>query len=144
MFPVANRYNQVRHEFGIQNQSALLPFLERYLGETITETKKFYDTIDGKTATKDVEIKTRTNKYHYTHPKIVEEGWLIPACKIQHARESGRPFVCFYYWKSDESVWMFEFAEEKLGVPFIPSWHPDKQLHYTIKQDKWECIKPPQ
>jgi hypothetical protein len=139
MLPVANRFNQARHEFGIQNQTALLPFLENYLGEKIIETKKFYDTIDGKTETKDIEIKTRTPKYHYTDRKIVEEGWLIPACKIQHARESERPFVCFYYWKSDESVWEFVYTEEKLkGLkPFTPSWHKEKQLHYTLPQHLW-------
>lgn len=140
-----SRFNSARHAYGIANQTALLPFLESYLGEPIVETTKFYDTIDGKTSTKDIEIKSRTPVYHYTDPLIAREGWLIPTCKITHAKKSGRPFVCFYYWKKDESVWEFVYSEENLKglVPFVPGWHKEKQPHYTIPQDRWRCIREP-
>lgn len=144
MFPSASRYNKARHDYGIANQTALVPFLESYLKEQITQTTKFYDTIDGQTATKDIEIKSRTPNYHY-NLAFMKPGWLVPACKIRHAKTSGRPFHCFYYWKADESVWEFIYSEEAMwGLkPFIPSWHRDEQEHYLIPQNRWRCIRPP-
>ena len=70
---------------------------------------------------------------------------MVPACKIKHAEESGRPFVCFYYWKADESVWKFEYSEDAIRglTPRIPEWHPDKQSHYYIPQERWTCIRKP-
>lgn len=138
------RYNKERHDYGIANQTALLPFLESYLGEQIAETTKFYDTIDGQTATKDIEIKSRTPNYHYTQ-SFMKSGWLIPACKIRRAATSGRPFHCFYYWKADESVWEFIYSQEAMAglEAFIPPWHKEQQAHYTIPQDRWRCIRSP-
>lgn len=139
-----SRYNKERHDYGISQQTAILPFLQSYLGETITQTTAFYDTIDGKTATRDIEIKSRTPNYHYTQ-SFMKSGWLIPACKIQHARKSGRPFVCFYHWKSDESVWEFVFSEEAMeGLEsFVPPWHKEQQPHFLVPQNRWRCIRAP-
>lgn len=141
---VPARYNKARHDYGIANQNAVLPFLESYLGETIESTTAFYDRIDGKTATKDIEVKSRTPNYHYTQ-SFMKSGWLVPTCKIEHARKSGRPLHCFYYWKSDESVWEFIYSEEAMeGLEsFVPEWHAQKQAHYLIPQNRWQCVRQP-
>lgn len=137
-----SRYNKERHDYGTANQRTLIPFLESYLGERIAETTAFYDTIDGKTASYDIEIKSRKPNYSYKDFYIMRDGWLLPACKIEHARKSKRPFLCFYYWLCDKSVWVFEFSEEAMeGLePFVPSWHKEQQLHYNIPFNRWTLI----
>lgn len=140
--PHALRYVKERWQFGRQNQTLLTPFLEEYLGEQITDTIQHYDTIDGKTETKDIEIKTRSKTYDWNDYFIMRDGWLLPACKIEHARTSGRPFLCFYYWKKDGSVWVFEYSEENMrGLEsYVPHWHRDKQPHYNIPFSRWKQI----
>ena len=137
-------FDPVSHAYGTANQNALIPFLESFLGEKITETTALYDLIDGKTATRDIEVKSRTLNYFYTDPFIQRDGWLMPACKIQHAKRSGRPLLFFYNWKRDDSVWVFEYSPEAMkGLkPFVPHWKKDGQLHYNIPQNRWTCIRP--
>lgn len=143
MFPVASRFNKERWDFGRVNQTALLPFLEQHLGETITETTAFYDTMDGKTKTKDVEIKTRSEKYNWQSDYIMAEGWLIPCCKVETARQTKRPTFFFYFWKCDGSVWELEYTEEKFRdlKPVVPPWHKEKQPHYYVPFTRWKRIR---
>jgi hypothetical protein len=140
------RFNPDTHAYGEKNLNAILSFLESHLGESITKTTGRYDVMDCVTESKkDLEVKTRCSNYHYNQSFIKKEGWLVPACKINHARESGRPFVCFYYWKADESIWKFEYSEKAMeGLkPRVPEWNKDRQLHYYIPQDRWTCIRKP-
>jgi hypothetical protein len=139
---MAVRFNRARWNLGRQNQTALVPFLEQFLGEKIIETTKLYDTIDGKTETRDIEIKSRSANYDWQSGFIMRDGWLLPCCKIDHAKTSGRPFVCFYYWMKDGSVWQFEYTPEAMAglQPFVPSWHKDKQAHYSIPFDRWKRV----
>jgi hypothetical protein len=136
------RFDRTSWLFGKLNQQSLQPFLESYLGEPIIETTLIYDTVDGKTPTKDIEIKTRGITYDWNSSFLKREGWLLPACKVQTARDSGRPFHCFYYWKKDNSVWEWVYNEEQMErlVPFVPSFHKDKQLHYNIPFLYWKKI----
>lgn len=139
---MAVRFNKARWELGKENQTNILPLLEEFLAEKIVETTKLYDTIDGKTETKDIEIKSRSATYDWKNPKIMKEGWLLPCCKIDHAKNSGRPFFCFYYWMKDQSIWVFEYTPEAMvGIePFVPFWHKEKQPHYNIPFRLWKRI----
>ena len=117
--------------------------MEMILGENLTPTVKFYDTMDAESENYWVEIKTRSKTYHW-EDKIMEEGWLIPACKIKRAMEEKTKKVCFYYyWKSDCSLWELEFSPAAIeGLePSVPWWHKEKQLHYKIPQDRWTKIE---
>jgi hypothetical protein len=142
MLPVASRFNKERWDFGKKNQDALIPFIEKYLGESITETKAFYDTIDGKTEKRDIEIKSRGDSYNWDTPFLKKNGWLLPACKIDYAKESGKPFHCFYYWKSDGSVWEWVYNPvDMIGLsPYIPPHHKEKQYHYDIPFSYWKRL----
>jgi hypothetical protein len=136
------RFNKERWDFGKQNELELLPFLENYLGEPITETKKVYDTIDGTTSTKDIEIKSRSPSYDWDTWFMKENGWLLPACKIDHAKHSGKPFHCFYYWKKDGSIWEWVYKPEDMEglIAYIPSFHKEKQYHYDIPFRYWKRL----
>lgn len=139
----AQRYNKERHDFGKLGEEEVLPLVEMILGENLTPTEKFYDTMDAESENYWVEIKTRSKTYHW-QDKIMKEGWLIPACKIQRALAETEKKVCFYYyWKSDSSLWELEFKPILVAdlVPRIPPWHKEKQLHYYIPQDRWTQIE---
>jgi hypothetical protein len=81
----AQRYNKERHDFGKQGEEVVLPLVEMIIGESLTATEKFYDTMDAESENYWVEIKTRSKRYHWEDDFIQKEGWLIPACKIKRA-----------------------------------------------------------
>jgi hypothetical protein len=139
-----SRYNKERHTFGKLGEEEVLPLVEMVLGENLTPTEKFYDTMDAVSENYWVEIKTRSDKYHWTDTLIADEGWLIPACKIKRALSETTKKVCFYYyWRRDKSLWELEFSPEKIeGLePRVPWWHQQKQLHYYIPQERWTRIE---
>jgi hypothetical protein len=140
---LTTRYNKVRHDFGKIGEKIVLPMVEMILGETLTPTEKFYDTMDAVSNNYWVEIKTRSDKYHWEQPLIEKEGWLIPACKIDRALREDKKCCFYYYWTSDESLWEMEFSLEKIEglVPAIPWWHAEKQLHYYIPRERWTLIE---
>ena len=140
----AQRYNKERHDFGKQGEGLVLPMVEMIIGESLTPTEKFYDTMDAESDNYWVEIKTRSKTYHWEDDFIQKEGWLIPACKIQRALAETEKKVCFYYfWKSDSTLWELEFTPDKIvGLePRVPGWHKEKQLHYYIPQERWTLIE---
>lgn len=143
MNPNPSRFNKERWDYGKQSFNLLLPILEDYLDEPIQETKAFYDVLDAKTKTWDIEVKSRTNKYHWSDTFIMRDGWLIPSCKIEYAKKSERPFLFFYWWRKDDSLWEWEFnAEDLKGLkPFVPSWHKEHQEHYNIPFKSWKRIE---
>lgn len=139
-----SRYNKERHDFGKLGEEEVLPLVELVLGESLTPTEKFYDTMDAVSENYWVEIKTRSTKYHWEDKVIADEGWLIPACKIKRALAETTKKVCFYYyWRRDKSLWELEFSPEKIeGLePSVPWWHQQKQLHYYIPQQRWTMIE---
>lgn len=141
--PRAGRYNKARHDFGKLGEEEVLPLIEMLLGENLTPTTKFYDTMDAVSENYWVEVKTRSKEYHWDDKVIKREGWLIPACKIQRALSETTKKVCFYYyWKSDSSLWELEFSPKAIEglVPSVPWWHKEKQLHYYIPQERWTLI----
>jgi hypothetical protein len=140
---IPSRFNKERWEFGMKGQEQVIPLVEAVLGETLTLTERFYDTMDAVSDTHWVEIKTRSDKYSWTDAFIQREGWLVPAAKIERARQETKIVSFFYYWFADNSLWEFEYSPEAVAdlTPSIPSWHPDKQPHYYIPQDRWIQIE---
>lgn len=140
---LTSRYNKARHDFGKLGEEEVLPLVEMILGENLTPTEKFYDTMDAVSDNYWVEIKTRSDRYHWEQDFIEKEGWLIPACKIDRAMSEEKKCCFYYYWKSDKSLWELEFSPEKIEglVPRVPGWHSDKQLHYYIPRERWTLIE---
>jgi hypothetical protein len=140
---ISTRFNKERWEFGMKGQEQVLPLIEAVLGETLTLTEKFYDTMDAVSESHWVEIKTRSPKYSWTDSYIQREGWLVPACKIERARNETKTVSFFYFWTKDQSLWAFQFSPDAVSdlTPTVPRWHPDKQPHYYIPQDRWSRIE---
>jgi len=138
----SGRYTKARHDFGKSGEKIVLPLVEMLLGEKFTPTANFYDTMDAVSENYWVEIKTRSDKYHWKQDLIEKEGWLIPACKIQRAMNEKKKCCFYYYWMSDKSLWELEFSPDKIQglTPKVPGWHSDKQLHYYIPRDRFTQI----
>jgi len=142
------RFNKERWEFGKQGEKIVLPLVQLVIGETLTPTEKFYDTMDAVSENYWIEIKCRRPNYHYTDKIILKEGWLIPACKIERAvRETaaGKKVCFYYYWTSDCTLWELEFKEETFAdlEPSVPWWHAQKQSHYYVPQERWTLLEFP-
>lgn len=139
----SGRYNKVTHDFGKIGEREVLPLVEMILGEELTPTEKFYDTMDAVSDNYWVEIKTRSDRYHWEQEFIEKEGWLIPSCKIERAMNEEKKCCFYYYWMSDKSLWELEFSPEKIEglTPKVPGWHHDKQEHYYIPRDRWTLIE---
>ena len=142
MNPNPSRFNKERWDYGNANFKILIPVIEEYLVEPLEESKLFYDIMDAKTATYDIEVKSRTPKYHWTDSFIMRDGWLIPKCKIDYAKTSKRPMLFFYWWKKDNSLWVWEYSyEDMIGLhSFIPPFHKEQQEHYNIPFKYWKRI----
>ena len=143
MNPNPNRFNKERWDYGKQSFTLVCPIIEEYLEEPLIETKMFYEIMDAKTETYDIEVKSRTPKYHWKDEYIMRDGWLLPKCKIDYAKKSQRPFLFFYWWRRDNSLWEWEFNLEDLkGLePFVPPWHKEKQEHYYIPFKCWKELQ---
>ena len=142
MNPNPSRFNKERWDYGKSAFDSLKPILEQYLDQPLEETKMFYDIMDAKTATWDIEVKARTPKYHWSDPFIKRDGWLIPKCKIDYAKKSDRPFLFFYWWRKDNSLWEMEYDDSCIeGLePVVPWFHKERQEHYYIPFSKWTRI----
>jgi len=137
------RFNKERHDFGLLGESVVLPLVEQIIGEPILKTSSVYDTVDGESENYLIEIKTRTSRYHWTDALIEQEGWLIPACKIERAQTSTKKVCFYYYWTADKSLWELEYSPDVFAqlTPTIPPWHADHQRHYYVKRNEWTLIE---
>jgi hypothetical protein len=136
------RFNKERWEFGKASEKEIKPFLESIIGEPLIPTSKFYDTMDFESESYLIELKTRSNKYHWDSPVILKEGWLLPECKIDRAKKETKKVLFFYFWASDQSLWTLEYSPEVFAdlKPKIPFWNPDRQPHFYVPQDEWTRI----
>lgn len=143
MNPNPKRFNKERWDYGKSSFDVLRPILEYYLDEPLEETKLFYDIMDAKTKHWDIEVKSRTPKYHWEDSFIMREGWLIPSCKVEYAKKSDRPFLFFYWWRADNSLWELEYSDEAIEglTPIVPPWHKEQQEHYYIPFNRWTRIE---
>ena len=139
---LAHRFNAERHAIGQQGFEEVAPFVERILGEPITPTAAFYDTMDAESEHWLIEIKKRTAKYHYTDKVIQKEGWLIPLSKVKRGYTSDKRVVFYYFWEQDKTLWELEFHKELFDslTPAVPWFHKQRQLHYYVHQDHWSLI----
>jgi hypothetical protein len=134
-----------RGPLGLYYEKILHPTLEKIVGETLVKTASCFDEVDFEGETCFVELKTRSDKYHYSQSFIQKDGWILPSCKIMRAREEvkkGKKVFFFYFWKAGKSLWIWEFSEEGcLGAKEeYPSWHQDGQKHIYIKQSNWKRV----
>ena len=128
---------------GNEGLQIVKPLVEKVLDQPLTVTQFFYDTMDLEGSDCFVEIKTRTEKYHWEDEKIEREGWLIPACKIERAQKEQKKCYFYYYWRSDKSLWELEYCPELFQDlnPVIPWWHKDQQRHYYVPRERWTLIE---
>jgi len=115
------------------------------MGKTLVKTAEEVDTMDFMGDGCFVELKTRSDQYHYSQAFIQKDGWILPSCKIARARyevSQGNRVVFFYFWKADKTLWRWDFSEEGcLGAKEeYPSWHHDKQKQIYIKQQHWKRV----
>lgn len=134
-----------RSKLGFYYETVLQPALERVVGEALVKTSEETDTMDFEGETCFVELKSRSDQYHYSQSFIKKDGWLLPSCKITRAREEvkkGKRVVFFYFWKAGKSLWMWEFSEEGcLGAKEeYPKWHQDKQKQTYIHERVWTRV----
>jgi len=131
-----------RLPYGLEGQRIVKPLIENHIGEPIVFTSATYDTMDAESDSYWIEIKRRTEKYHWAQPKILKEGILIPACKIRRAQTEKKSVRFYYYWDSDESLWYWDYNEKDLeGLkPRVPAFHVDKQEHYYLPQRVWSSV----
>ena len=134
-----------RSIFGYHYENLLKATLERVVGEPIVKTSEEYDTMDFQGNTSFLELKARSDQYHYSQSFIKKQGWLLPYCKIQRAKEEvakGKRVVFFYFWKADKTLWMWEYSEEALTDCIIkyPDWHIDQQQQIYVKEMHWKKV----
>lgn len=135
----AHRFNAERHAIGQQGFDLIKPLVEECLGETMTPSAVFYDTLDAESEHYLIEVKTRTAKYKHTDSVIEKEGWLLPASKVKRGYTEAKQVVFFYYWRADQSLWRLDFNEDLFDslTPAVP-WHSrERQLHYYVKKEHW-------
>jgi hypothetical protein len=128
--------------YGKEAEEALAPLLSQIVGDTLLKTGSEFDSLDFQGDHTFAELKRRSDDWSYTHPKIQQEGWLIPSCKIMRGwteLAKGRKVFFFYAWDCDRSVWMYELAPGDFtsGGHFIPKGHYDAMLHVAVPQSRW-------
>jgi len=134
-----------RGPLGLYYEKILHPALERSVGLTLVKTAEEVDTMDFMGTDCFVELKTRSDQYHYNQTFIQKDGWILPSCKIVRARyevSQGNRVVFFYFWKADKTLWRWDFNEESLvdAKEEYPQWHHDKQKQIYIKQHHWKRV----
>lgn len=141
MRPVKHPY-QTRGPLGLYYETILKPALEQSIGEVLVKTEDERDTMDFESQNYFVELKTRSDQYHYSQSFIKKDGWLLPSCKIRRAREEvarGKKVVFFYFWKAGKSLWRWDFSEEGCldALEKYPEFHLDRQQQTYIKEHHW-------
>jgi hypothetical protein len=136
---------QFRGPFGLYYEKVLQPALEKSVGEPLMKTSDEMDMMDFEGDTCFVEVKTRSDQYHYSQEFIKKDGWLLPSCKIARAREEakkGKTVVFFYFWKAGKSLWRWDFSEESFldCNEKYPEWHHDQQKQAYIKEQNWTRV----
>lgn len=128
--------------WGLYYERCLLPFLQQSVGEELTKTEEQFDTMDFVSKNCFVELKSRSDQYHYSQEFIKNKGWMLPTCKIQRAIkevEQGKRVIFFYFWKAGKSLWRWDFHPEDLKdcKDEYPDWHRDQQKQTYVKENHW-------
>jgi len=131
-----------RGPLGLYYEKILQPALEHTVGTELVKTAEEMDCMDFEGDNIFVELKTRSDQYHYSQTFIQREGWILPSCKIKRAIaevKKGKRVVFFYFWKAGKSLWAWEFSLKDIKDidEKYPEWHFDRQKQAYVKQDKW-------
>jgi len=130
---------KTKQDVGKEAVQIVLPIIEAHLGETFTATKERYNTLDLYSNSFWVEVKSRCPPYFPEHPKL-QEGWLLPACKIERAKKEEKETYFFYFFWMDQSLWKYKFKQEDfLHLEPKRAW-PSPQMHYCLPQSLWEKV----
>lgn len=134
-----------RGPLGLYYEQKLKPTLESIVKEHLVKTEETYETMDFESENCFVELKTRSDQYHYSQSFIKRDGWLLPFCKIERARkeiQKGKKVYFFYFWKAGKSLWIWEFSEEGCldMKKKYPPWHEDQQEQAYIQERHWKRI----
>lgn len=134
-----------RSRLGLYYEMVLKPALEKAVGEPLTKTKEEMDCMDFEGRTCFVELKTRSDQYHYSQSFIKRDGWILPTCKIVRARKEvkeGKRVFFFYFWLAGKSLWQWDFSEGGLldSLEKYPEWHQDYQKQTYIKERHWKRV----
>jgi len=136
---------EARSKLGLYYEMVLKPALEKAVGEPLVKTSEDLDTMDFEGKTCFVELKSRSDQYHYSQWFIKRDGWILPTCKITRARQEvkeGKKVVFFYFWKAGKSLWRWDFSEEGLAdcKEEYPQWHQDQQKQTYVKEHNWTKV----
>ena len=131
-----------RIKLGLYYETTLKPALEQAVGVPLTKTSEETDTMDFEGENCFIELKARSDQYHYTQWFIKKDGWLLPTCKIKRALEevrNGKQVVFFYFWVAGKTLWRWDFKEEDLNdvENKFPPWHRDYQQQSYVKEHHW-------
>ena len=134
-----------RSRLGLYYEQVLKPTLEKVIGEPIQKTESETDTMDFYSEHFFLELKVRSDSYHYTQEFIKRDGWIVPTCKIMRAIEEtkkGKKVLFFYFWMAGKSLWCYEFNERDLSEmkDKYPEWHRDHQQQTYIPESLWKRI----
>lgn len=137
--------SQQRNKLGLYYEKILHPALELAIGESLVKTEDRYDVMDFQGKNCFVELKTRGDQYHYSQSFIKKDGWIIPYCKIEKAKEEvakGKRVIFFYFWTAGKSLWRWDFSEKDLlGCKIeYPKWHHDLQQQIYIQEKNWKQV----
>ena len=133
------RYTRAKGDYGRANEELLLPFLELlHEDQHFRHTEDSKDTMDFCSEDIYIEVKTRKT-YSWSDSQIQREGFLLPFCKIERALKESKKVFFYYYWKTDKSLWSWEFKKEQASLlkPFVPRWHYEKQRHVAVPVSWW-------
>lgn len=141
MKPSSHPFYQ-RSKYGLYYETILKPKLEDLIGEPILKTTMETDTMDFESETAFIELKTRSDQYHPSQSFIKKDGWILPYCKIQRAREEvakGKRVIFFYFWLAGKTLYRWDFSEAGILDAKVeyPAWHRDHQQQIYIKEHHW-------
>lgn len=135
-----------RSKLGYYYEMVLKPALETDMGRCLTKTSEETDTMDFVGKNCFVELKTRSDQFHYNLWYIKKDGWILPTCKIRRAIDEyhrGNEVVFYYFWKADKTLWRWNFHPEHLNEiqNKYPEWHLDKQEQSYVPESFWTMVK---
>lgn len=131
--------------YGTEGEDKLLPVLSAALGKPLRKIGNSFSVLDFKGEGVFAELKKRTSEWSRQDPKIKNEGWLIPSCKILQSwaeMDKGNEVVFFYFWASDKTLWSYRLKRTDFttGGHFVPKGHYDQMLHVAVPEHLWEQV----
>jgi hypothetical protein len=130
---------KTKQDVGREAVTIVLPIIEKHLGEIFTATKERFNTLDLYSTSFLVEVKSRCPPYYPGHPKL-QEGWLIPACKIERSKKEEKQTYFFYFFWMDQSLWKYKFNQADF-LDLVPKRaYPSPQMHYSVPLHLWESV----